>query len=382
MMKQKLFALCGVFVIGWFLAAGCKPTEPTNPTQWTQILLDDPGNTAVHTLATFQGKLYASTTDSKTGLDLWRLEEGGIWKKVADTGFGTPELSMLKDMVVYQGKLYAAAGDFDQRASGQLWRSVDGSTWEPVTKDGFGNIDTYSVNNLAIFKNMIYAITSSSTGLSIWRSKSGDAGTWEKVIKNNNGGNLGLNLFTDDIIEFKGALYLSPQGIGASWFQTPFQVWRSLDGVTWEVVTQDGFGDTGNVSSGKFAIFKDQLYMGAWHFDGTNHVAELWRSKDGVQWEKVMTGGFGDWHNLRSHSLVIFGGQLYVGTWAGDWKTGKLESGAQVWRSPDGEHWTQVNSSGFDDPMNWIAETVTVYQNSLYYGTGNDKGGQIWKLSE
>ncbi len=398
-MKRKWFVLFNLVLIACLLAVGSVPVQASTPDRWTQIPLPaevslTPGTTA---LEVFQGKLFASFMDFDRGTAIWRMEKDGLWNRATEFGFGTQEISAVADMISFKGMLYATATDWANRIpSSQLWRSRDGHNWEAVTKNGFDQPYSSKFNQFEIFNDKLYMSAGmygpdgSSVGLQIWRSTTGAPGTWHKVVNNGLGDTLATG--TTALIAFKGALYTI---IETDW-QNPTRVWRTRDGVNWSVVTNDGFGDPFNVSPGGAAIFRDYLYIGMQNLDeskvDSNNPAnnpgpgQIWRTKDGLHWERVMTGGFGDWHNYKVDSLYTFNGRLYAATYCYDWVTNVDEEGVQVWSSPDGLHWTQVNENGFGDKYNYVTHLsvdVTDYKGSLYYGTWNEgegEGGQIWKL--
>jgi hypothetical protein len=75
----------------------------------------------------------------------------------------------------------------------------------------------------------------------------------------------------------------------------------------------------------------------------------------------VITPGFGDIHNTNFKDMQVFDGQLCGGTQ--NWQTG-----AQVWCSPDGDTWNQVNLSGFGNPDNRGIWSAHVFDEALYVG--------------
>jgi hypothetical protein len=384
-MKRRSLFLFTLVVTTCLVATGFSPIPAERHNRWTQIPLEPQGNWGIVSMETFKGHLYAGTGDNVNGLAIWRLENDKTWKQVIEYGFGNPQQTVLQDMIPFRGKLYVGTGDWygGNPISGQIWRSPDGTTWEPVTTDGFGTPNIRGFNMFAIFDDMLYVSTNGTPGeLEIWRSASGAPGTWEQVITAEELGDAWA-ASTSGLIEFKHALY----AVNDTDWGHPASVWRSEDGVTWSVVTEDGFGDPNNVSPGGVAILKDHLYVGMMNCNVAfpDHcTGQIWRTKDGWHYEKVIDNGFGDLFNIKVDSLYTFQGQLYAATLNFDFNNYAYTSGTQVFRSRDGFHWTQVNESGFGDPHNWVVHLaigVTEYKGNLYYGTLNDFGGQTWKFS-
>jgi hypothetical protein len=136
-------------------------------------------------------------------------------------------------------------------------------------------------------------------------------------------------------------------------------------------VTADGFGDPGNISTGGFAQFDGYLYLGTRN-EGTG--GQLWRTRDGLHWEMVIGDGFGDTSNIKIESLLVHDGLLYAVTF--NWQ------GLQIWRSGDAIHWEQIISNGFGDANNFSTlwnNAFTEFQGQIVLGTWNDaEGGELW----
>jgi hypothetical protein len=404
-MNRKLFPVFSLIMLISLVIAGIAPVQAGGKDQWIQIPFptSDGITQGIFSLEVFRGKLYASSSDYENGLTIWRMEKRGDWTQVSEAGFGNSLLATPEDFVVFKNMLYISTGDWNNRTVGQIWRTPDGNHWEPVTVDGFGQPNVDFFGRFAVYKNMIYVAAQmrwddeTPVGAQIWRSATGDSGTWEKVVDEGMGDNFSIGITSMAV--FKGSLYAA---LETDWFH-PVSIWRTNDGSTWEVVKNDGFGYPDPLpaesfmlnSPGSFAILKGYLYLGIaavdlaavdWeHPEINSSPAQIWRTKDGVNWEQVMKDGWGDWRNFKVDSLVTYNNQLYAATWGNNWAWGMPDGGTQVWRSPDGLHWTPSNEPGFGDSWNWVVHlgcAVTEYKGSLYYGTMNDAGGQIWKLSK
>lgn len=405
-MNRKLFFLLTLMLTVSLVLGGSLPAQAGTPDKWTRVPFstDDSPNTGVTSMVVFNGNLYAASQDFVNGMRIWRMGKRGAWTQVSEAGFGNPLLSTPEDMIVFNGMLYATANDWMQRTIPQLWRSSDGLTWEPIILDGFGQDNVSLFHRYVVYKNMLYVTASmqwldefTPVGVQIWRSATGAPGTWEKVVEDGMGDNMALEI--SSFVQFKGALYAAVQ---TDWFH-PTRIWRTYDGVNWEALKNDGFGYPDPLpdefliydSPGVMAVFKDYMYLGMavidvmtvdWeHPEANSSPAKIWRTKDGVNWEPVVLDGFGNWRNRKIDSLIVHRGQLYAATWTDNWVWGLYDSGIQIWRSPDGLHWTQINEDGFGDPYNWsvhLGANVLTYKNALYFGSVNDNGGQIWKLTK
>ena len=158
---------------------------------------------------------------------------------------------------------------------------------------------------------------------------------------------------------------------------TDAQIWRSLTGEsgTWTQVNVSGFGSPTNIQVGKLVVFNGNLYVGTRNL---STGAQLWRSENGTDWHSVMTNGFGDINNQKVETLFVFEGALYA-------FLDNAVTGMEVWQSHDGTTWHQVNTDGFGDSNNkgiWANE-VTNFNNHMYLGVHNDVTGvEIWRYKK
>lgn len=251
---------------------------------------------------------------------------------------------------------------------------LDLPNWQQVNSSGFGDSTTGEITALESFNNYLYA------------------GTHNPI---------------DPEPLFDGA-----------------QIFRSPDGLTWNAVTQPGFGNAHDIAPPAildFAVFKGFLYAGT----GRGNASQLWRSSNGTIWAPMDVTGFSDPDNVNITALVEYGGKLYAGVtnqvsgvqiWSsstGDnnsWTkqttptlpemassvTGfavfngalyaavefESNSPVQVWRSYGGA-WTSVISDGFGDSDNTLTGGMVVFGGYLYLGSGNtSSGAQLWRTSD
>ena len=173
-------------------------------------------------------------------------------------------------MAVFDGYLYAATAQWlawstDSHTGLEVWRTNDGINWSQVNTDGFGNRDNMSPW-IESFNGQLYvAANGPTTGVQIWRCVQCDGTDWSKVAENFNG-NTEATIYY--LIEFENYFYTGlsnpPDGSG---------IWRTANGTDWTRVSIDGFGDSNNgILSG--ANFKGDLYFGT-----TNQAngGEIWR---------------------------------------------------------------------------------------------------------
>ena len=140
--------------------------------------------------------------------------------------------------------------------------SHDGQHWDLVATadDAAGN----RFCAMSSFKGTLYmghCDTYSDTNeyaAHLWRSTSGDPGTWEEVAQFPGWDGIGA------YGSFNGALYVGSPFVNDG--SAPAQIWRSFDGVRWDSVTLDGFGDPTNLIITGFGQKDGYFYagMGSW----------------------------------------------------------------------------------------------------------------------
>lgn len=234
-------------------------------------------------------------------------------------------------------------------------------SFRQVATGGFGNRWNLYAWSMEVFNDKLYVGTmNQKTGGEIWAY---DGNQWQKVLQQNmrRTGNTGFR----SMIIFRGFLYT-----GGTNDANGAELWRTADGVRWRKIVSGGFGDKNNESVRGVAIFQNKLYVGLQNASGSG--AQLWRSADGLRFEPVNLDGFGDTTNISMHSMAVLKGQLYIGT-------KNKDTLLQVWRTSDGDNYEQVVgpnaavASGFGIPDNILTQSMYVYNNVLYLGTGNSR---------
>ena len=259
-------------------------------------------------------------------------------------------------MVAHNERLYV--GTYND-AGGELWRT-DGVTWEQVVTGGFGDAANVELKNLAVFSHTLYVATGNSNGApQVWRSTSGDAGSWSKVADSLGGYGV--------MHVYNNAFYLGMGGGDGA------ELWRTGDGLTWTPVFTDGLGQE-NPYVASIAEFAGDLYIG---MANGSTGGQLWRSADGQHWTPVFTNGLGNPDNIRLYGLIASGEHLYA-------VFSNLTTGAEVWRMDAGGVWAPVALGGWGDSANGFADYfnkgAVLFNFDLYIATFNDDGGEIWRL--
>jgi len=133
----------------------------------------------------------------------------------------------------------------------------------------------------------------------------------------------------------------------------------------WKQVNQDGFGDPRSWIQ-SLEVFNGYLYAGTWASDTSHEFdAQVWRTNDGENWSQVSPS----WstYNGVVWDMIEFNDQIYIGTTQGE-----------LWRSSDGESWENLINDALGDSENGF-RALAVFSNTLFIGTDNRTTGiEIW----
>jgi hypothetical protein len=344
---------------------------------WRQVNINGFGNTdnwSAWSLGTFNDALYASTGNFSIGTEVYRLSSD-TWEQVVSGGFGDSDNVAVNWFAEFNNSLYV--GTWSSSGGGEIWRSStgDSGSWFKVVDNGFGDANNNEIMTLASFDGYLYAGTfcwdTSAHGAQIWRSSSGETGSWTQKVGDAEFGDSDNSAILSFEV-FDGALYAATHNDSNGG-----EVWYTTDGTTWNPANANGFGDGRNRRVVSLEVFDGTLYAGTWN---STTGAEIWRTANGTTWNQVASGGFDGTDNEDIASLVAFDGDLYA-------VVGNFETGPEVWRSPTGdkESWRKVTDTGFGGgaaaAVDWDIVTA-VFEDSLYVGTftyGNG-GGRVWQM--
>ena len=246
--------------------------------------------------------------------------------------------------------------------------------WVPVNDLGFGDPDNISILEMAAFGDHLYAGTINTNGYQIWRTRAEDNPPyqWERVIMQ--GAWRGkLNQCAFSMHVFKGALYIGGGiqhgGIDVANRTGPAgpELIRIHPDGSWDLVV--GLGrDTphgwkgalsgfrpgfGYISNGYFCAMESH---DGWLYLGTLNWALMMRYASQENWPDIVRRVYN-----RLGSQAIFDNL----------------SGAQFYRSYDGENWLAVTRNGFDNPYNYGIRTLVSTPYELSVGLVNPFGPKV-----
>ncbi len=194
--------------------------------------------------------------------------------------------------------------------------------WTQRNRNGFGLGENVKIWSSAVYSNALYfGVEAQGADGSIWRTRNiDDPDAWELVFSP---AELltGVHANRVDVLEgFDGALFVGMAAPGRG-----VQIYRSATGDrgSWELVVADGFGSTtsGRLISDASTVLGPALYVAI--LDDVLGVS-VWRTPNGRTWTRVSPYGFGAPANFAAQ-LSAFHGDLYA------W-TSNYASGPGVWR--------------------------------------------------
>jgi uncharacterized repeat protein (TIGR01451 family) len=327
--------------------------------QWLQVStqgFDAGENWWIGSLAVFEGLLYAGTWNP-AGAEIWRSPDGLEWSRVVTAGLDSAQNQGAVSAITFDGSLYV--GLYNTTSGATIWRSSDGANWAPVLDHGLDDASNGAVLSMAVLDQALYASTwNFSSGARVWRTTDGT--DWLPVGEGGFGD--AYNEEIPALIAFRSALYAGTlnQVSGA-------QVWRTSDGEEWKRVVPDGFADGDNVEINSLAIHRGILYAGTVLRAGGSAI---WRTSDGLHWSRVDS-----WISTGELTyLLVHDGYLFAGA--------SGERGAEVWSSRDGVQWSLRNAPGFGNANNASTHSAVAFNESLYVGTSNPgKGAEVYRTS-
>jgi len=342
----KLFIIVNFFVL--FLHSSSRADY------WEKVVsqgFGDPANDYAWSMETFRGKLYVGTLNPIRGAEIWCSSNGepGSWKRTYNARSPLSNLGIRSLYADANHALYACTFNI---TGAEILRSLDGRSWTMVEK-GRGLLKKQkddTIRCMIRFGKYLYGGAGGKSA-QLYRSKNGSNWTLvktnpsfesTKVLDPNTGAVITNNILIGEMEIFKGQLYaftwtrdmdlgnligqeikdistLIPKSPGA------FEVWRSSDGVNWEKVVgkDDPYGNgmgfclhnpenLANDVVTSVAVYKGKLYLGTQNDNGNSSI---WRTENGEEWEKVLDFfSLGERFNFYVWRMIPFKDRLFIGT--------------------------------------------------------------------
>ena len=330
----------------------------------------DATNQAVTALAAYGNHLFAGienlveapdvSTDfvreSSTGGGVWRSTDGRAWEPVASNGLGDRRQSGLGPFAAFGGHLYVGSRTIDRASPPKLWRSSSGGagTWQPVGLELAARGEwpkVGAISALAVYSSSLYVGTCAEDGAQVWASADGAA--WHAV-------------------GFADAQAATPQlGAGAPCITS----YAEHDGHLYAALGSE------ERMAARLGVLTGTVPGRATGLTRASPAVELWRCAacDGTDWDAAAAPGFGSRESRGAMSLHAFDEPPFRNLYA---IAGNAMASLEVWRAPDGLDWEPVTAGGFGDDNNTDPGGVAsalVYRGRLHVGTVNRaNGGELW----
>jgi len=263
---------------------------------------------------------------------------------------------------------------FPQICNSEVWVSENGADWQFVTHAPWEGRHTAGY---AVHDGRMWIVGGDANQghyqSDVWSSDDGE--NWVQVLDDAPWGPRVLHY----TVAFHGAIWLMggqtiPQFAPAG-ERFYADVWRTEDGVAWEKVADDlPWAPRGLI--GGSAVLNGRIWLlGGGTYDTEDHPQrqffnDVWASADGVAWEQVAEET--PWHPRLYHEVAAWDDRLWV--LEGHDGTANRKD---VWHSPCGIHWQELP----DTP--WLprhAASVTVFDDALWVVAGNNMTPDAWRL--
>jgi hypothetical protein len=350
-MKKRVFVLTMILLLSLLATSTVMADGDSELPSWDEVFNDEAPFTgwyeADDTGLEFKGQLYFKFFGEDIVDQAWSTTDGESWSLAWEATSIDPEFEYFWPMIVFQDQLYLVLRDGDGVFGDRITRTPDGHNWETVFIAESTEEQWVWFDRFMLFDGQLYIFSGRWEGESysehLLRSPSGDLGTWNEVAQFP----CGARAFE----AFKGAMY-----IGGEWCEGGAPIWRSLDGVIWELITPDGFGYESNLTVDDFVERGGNLYVDFFNLDG----GQIWHTQDGMNWTSVTTDGFEDPNNLM-FTFINYKENMYAFSFNG-------VEGSKVYSSKDGESWYPANEPGWGDVTNVLVynTAMVVYKNALY----------------
>lgn len=302
------------------------------------------------------------------------------------------------EVIVFNNRLYLGM-EADDSLGARLWRngkvSASKRSWEELSVSSNGlpfgvtnRNEVDHIDSLAEFGGYLYVSTGSDvdtpSGTRVFRSSTGNRGTWENATPYDTAGFGDLNnIGFSDMQVFDGWLCGGTRNA-----VTGAQVWCTQDGTQWSLKSFGGLGNFVDVP-GNAAITSGHVFFRGIYFsvlntgldpkDPSDDSASLYRATDLLgmpAWQEIYSSG------ENGGEIIIlgdFGGYLYISL--------EGKEGIKILRSERGNPgtWVQVNLDGMDYESGNALSSVdgaVVHDEYLYISISNaDYGLQVWRTS-
>ena len=161
-------------------------------------------------------------------------------------------------------------------------------------------------------------------------------------------------------------------------------IWRSKDGIEWEKVTVKGefFTPRGGYGGSGFVLNDEVYVIGGFTYDGIINRrrdvwTDIWKSSgpltDWVKVGEIPTDSSNK--GLMYHDTAVFDNNLWI---VGGSRKGKGNTN-EIWYTNNGKQWTALNCSPIAPTH---ATSVFSFSDGIVIAAGNGFSKEVWKISK
>jgi len=273
-------------------------------------------NTCAISLCPYRGSLYALARNESTGFEIWRTQAGG-WQQVSVPGFTDSVLHEFMNasygkLIEFKGALYVAVGSgyegaFLYRSVGcELWR-FDGESWEGVVSNSRDDDEAGSITAIAGCSADDGKTTAEITD----SSKNWAPDQWKGGILRITSGD-GKGRVFNIVSNNANTLVIQQNEVANT---------ADSDGRETEYTVCEGY-------------IPDEAYPNV--TVGTVSVNDSYEIGIGQD-----ENGFGELWNKNFIDMAVLNNELYIGI------SHNYETGTRIWKSSDGMNWTPDSDYAF-----------------------------------
>ncbi|HEX5630415.1 MAG TPA: hypothetical protein VFY15_02020, partial [Acidimicrobiia bacterium] len=294
----------------------------------------------------------SSGTDAEAAV--WVSTDGELWTRLDGAVFGGPDGQGINDLAVGADGMVAVGSDESNGSTdAAVWFSTDGLSWEQVAVDALADPGPEEMLTVIPFGDGFvaagFAIAGNEADAAVWLSPDGIS--WTRVhdprfAEVGTQRIYSLTATADGLIAGGTNYHANPFGL----YNLDARVWRSPDGILWEKIDAPDFGGPGWQYISAVAATPNGLIAAGGYIlgqPGFHNDAAVWVSDDGVEWTRVTGLAFGGVRAQHISALVLDAEGIVAVGYDTAPDGNRVPA---VWTSPDGLRWSRNAGSGLDEP--------------------------------
>ena len=268
-----------------------------------------------HQMVVYQGRMYVlggwegtSSSDGNSLNDVWSSADGKNWRREADAPWSARNAHQV---VAYNGRMYVLGGatGWESDFLNDVWSWAEGESW---TEEAAADWSARSEHQAVSHNSRLYVLggwdNDNAPRNDVWSSVDGE--NWQREKANNTDNSVNWTrrrshqaMLHNGRIYVMGGWGYNPTYNGVADQGVLNDVWSSTDVENWDEKKQDT-----NTSGWFFRNFfqalshDGQIYVLGGDYRGDRNN-EVWRSVEGSTWEKVADA---DWSVRSAHQAVVF----------------------------------------------------------------------------